>query len=181
VADLLAHLVVRERRPDLAAGIWLPPLRHRLARGQGEVARADFADLVERVRSGPPAWHPAAVGVVDDRVNLVEMFVHHEDIRRANGRAARPDLGVVGPALARTLRLTARLLFRRAATGVVLEPDGGEPITAKGTTDRGTVTLRGPSPELVLYGYGRTSVAEVVADGDPAAVAALAGSRLGLG
>lgn len=182
VADLLAHLVIRERRPDLAAGMFVPALAGRLESAQSAMAAGDFSALLDRVRSGPPIWHPAQIGVVDDQLNLLEMFVHHEDIRRAADWQQRQDAayGSIGPALDTALRSMARLLFRRARTGVVLVPSSGDPITAKGPTRLGSVTLSGATPELLLYANGRARVADVVADGAPDAVAALAASRLGL-
>ena len=54
-ADLAAHLVVRERRPDSGPGIVWPPLagytdRVRLA----ERDKTPWTELVAAVRSGPP-------------------------------------------------------------------------------------------------------------------------------
>ena len=57
--DLAAHLVVREGRPDLASGIWLPFLKERTEREQARIAAQPWPELVEAVRSGPPGWHPA--------------------------------------------------------------------------------------------------------------------------
>lgn len=59
--DLAAHLIIRETRPDLAAGMFVPRLGARLERAQDELAATDFAELVERVRSGPPRWSAAGV------------------------------------------------------------------------------------------------------------------------
>ena len=58
------------------------------ARAQG------YESLVERLRSGPPAV-PWRVPGLRPLLNINEWFVHHEDVRRANGegpRADRPDL-----------------------------------------------------------------------------------------
>ncbi|HET6969240.1 MAG TPA: TIGR03085 family protein, partial [Ornithinibacter sp.] len=43
--DLAAHLVVRERRPDAAIGIWLPPLAGPAGRTQQHYAHGDWAGL----------------------------------------------------------------------------------------------------------------------------------------
>ena len=87
-ADLAAHLVVRERRPDLAPGIWIPPLAGRLEDGQADYAAKPWPELVDLVRSGPPSWAPTQLASVDDAVNFVEFFIHHEDVLRGDGRSA---------------------------------------------------------------------------------------------
>ena len=120
--DLAAHLVVRERRPDLAPGILLPALAGRLERGQRAVAEGDWESLVATVRSGPPWWSPTRIERVDALVNTVELVVHHEDVLRGDG--------TVGPrrevperterAVHAALRKSARLMFRRAPVGVRL-------------------------------------------------------------
>ena len=46
VRDLAAHLILRETRPDLAAGMFVPRLQARLERAQDELAATDFGELV---------------------------------------------------------------------------------------------------------------------------------------
>lgn len=167
--DLAAHLVVRDRRPDAIAGEFLKPLA---AHGE-KVRRAEAArpwpELVERVRSGPPRWNPMALGPVDQLANSIEYFVHHEDVRRARPtwsvRALSPELE---DALAGPLGRMGRILTRKAKVGIVLEPDGREPVRLR--TGEPTATIRGPIGEVVLYVYGRKDVAKVTLDGDADAV-----------
>ena len=87
--DLAAHLVSRER--DLVAGpcIVLPgPFQRFAERRRANLAqRKDFTWLVGRIRSGPPVGF-FRIGWVRDLANLNEFFVHHEDVRRANGLCA---------------------------------------------------------------------------------------------
>jgi uncharacterized protein (TIGR03085 family) len=179
-AELAAHLVVRERRPDLAAGIWVPGLAARTEDAQREYASRPWPELVDLVRTGPPAWSPLRLRPVDQAVNLAEFYIHHEDVLRA--RAVGPQRQV-DPDLERQLwgglsRL-GKVLFRRARTGVVLmAPDHGR-ATAHAPTDLGTVVLEGPPSELVLWAYGRPQVSAAAAQGSPEAVDALTGSRLG--
>ena len=81
--DLAAHLVLRERRPDAGAGIMIGPLAgytRRVQRGLAE--RESFDGLIGAIRNGPPRMSPFRLPGVDERANLVEFFVHHEDIRR---------------------------------------------------------------------------------------------------
>lgn len=88
--DLAAHIVLRERDPIAAPGLVLPgPLQRFAARRQARLAgRHDFAWLVNRIRSGPPPGF-FRIGWVRSYPNLNELFVHHEDIRRANGMGPR--------------------------------------------------------------------------------------------
>src|SRR5262245_9633391 len=78
--DLLAHLLVRERRPDAALGIVVPAAEKHTAKVQAEVAKGEFSALVQQFRSGPPIWTLYAIPGLGDRINLFEFYVHHEDI-----------------------------------------------------------------------------------------------------
>jgi uncharacterized protein (TIGR03085 family) len=179
--DLAAHIVVREGRPDLSLGRVVPFLAGHLEREQGKIAHGDFAALVDRVRRGAPAWNPMSHPKVDELTNLIEFFVHHEDVRRAQPdwtpRELTPHLE---HKLWTALRRTARLMFRKAPTGIVLIGEGQGRYAAKLPDDHGTVVLRGTPGELVLYAYGRTSVARVELEGDADDIAALQGAQLGL-
>ena len=177
VAALLAHLHLREARPDLAVGVLVPPLARRTEARQAAIAAWPFARLVATVRTGPPVWNPARLGPVDAAMNLGELFIHHEDIRRANGMEPRTAYGPLEPALATMVRRTAPLLFRKAPVGVTLQAPGGKPVVARKPTGRGAVTLRAPMPEIVLYASGRERVAHVDVDGPEDAVEAFRASR----
>ena len=180
-ADLAAHLVVRERRPDAAAGVVIPALAERTARVQDTYADRSWPDLVEMVRQGPPGWSPTRVSAVDDAVNLVEFFVHHEDVLRARPDAPRRDLDPdLQDALWARLRQMGQLMFRRSPVGVVLVTPSRGRASVHGPTKLGTVVLRGEPSELVLFGFGRTDVADVAIEGEPDAVAALQDASLGL-
>lgn len=177
--DLAAHLVVRERRPDGAAGIVIGPLSSYGEKVRLAEAARPWAQLVARIRDGPPSWHPARLEPVDRLINSVEFFVHHEDVRRAQpGWTARELDPDHEDALARVVSGAGRLLTRKADVGITLEPAGREPIRLRaGPPD---VTIRGPLGECVLYVHGRRSVAQVVLDGPPDAVARLQAAPLGL-
>jgi len=170
--DLAAHLVLRERRPDAAAGIIGGPLAGYTKRVQeGLTARTPYRRLIELIRTGPPAASIFRIPGMDDRVNTVEFFVHHEDVRRAaNGWQPR-DLGAgLTDSLWQRLRGT-KLLFRRVPVGVELVRDdlpanSGSPqvrITARAKTP--VVTITGHPAELTLWAMGRTSAALVRIDG----------------
>src|SRR5699024_11177045 len=88
--DLAAHLVVREGRPDRAAGVVVNALAERSARAMRQLReRHSHEEIVEQIRQGPPKWSPARVPAIDEQLNLVEMFVHHEDVLRAHLAAPR--------------------------------------------------------------------------------------------
>src|ERR1700691_2735784 len=79
-ADLAAHLVVRERRPDSGPGLVWPPLAGYTDRVRRTVrARTPWETLVEKVRGGPPLL----LRSFDGPMNTVEFFIHVEDVRRA--------------------------------------------------------------------------------------------------
>jgi uncharacterized protein (TIGR03085 family) len=177
--DLAAHLVVRERRPDAAAGIVVPILARHAERVRVQERERPWPELVALVREGPPVWNPMRVGRVDTIANTVEFFVHHEDVRRAeNGWTVRRLSSELEDALATALDRTGGLLTRKAPVGIALEPDGRSPIRLR----RGepVVTIRGPIGEGVLYAYGRKDVAEVTVAGPDDAVAAVAAAPFGL-
>lgn len=180
-ADLAAHLVVRDRRPDLAPGIWVPFLSARTEAGMKGYAARPWPELVDLVRSGPPPWSPARVAGVDDVINLVELYIHHEDVLRAPAAGPRREVSDrLQRALWAALQRMGRLSFRKARTGVVLiAPDHGR-AAVKAPTDLGTVVVQGPPSELALVAYGRASVASVEAQGSPEAVEALMASDLGI-
>jgi uncharacterized protein (TIGR03085 family) len=118
----------------------------------------------------------------DERLNLVEYFVHHEDVRRAQPDwQPRAISGELAGLLWDRLRL-ARLMLRKAPVGVELARSdaGGETspggngrvrITAKASTP--VVTVSGDPVELTLWTMGRTSVADVQMEGSDSDIAAL--------
>lgn len=177
--DLAAHLVVRERRPDAQAGIFVRALAGHTASVQNDLAARSWPALVDRVRSGPPFWHPARVGAVDEAMNLAEFFVHHEDVRRAQpGWRARELPADLEAALWRVCATVGRLSLRRADVGVELVAPGFGRVTAR----RGhpTVRVEGAPAELLLFTFARREVADVSLDGPQAAVDRLRSAPAGL-
>ncbi|MFI8322955.1 TIGR03085 family metal-binding protein [Streptomyces sp. NPDC085529] len=178
--DLAAHVVVRERRPDAAAGTLVPALKERLRRVQDEFAAKPYEELVQLIRTGPPRFSPFAVKQVDEGANVVEFYVHAEDVRRAqSGWSARELDPVFADALWSRLEKGARLLGRKAPVGLVLRRPNGQTVVAH----RGTpvVTVSGEPGELTMYLYGRTEVAKVGLEGEPDAIELLSTTRqLGL-
>jgi uncharacterized protein (TIGR03085 family) len=156
VRDLAAHLVLRERRPDAAAGIMVSALSGYTERVQASIARGSFEDLLEQIRTGPPVW--SLMRPFDEQLNLAEMFVHHEDVRRGG-----PDWEprILDPAWAGPLWAVARRMGRRAyrlaSCSVVLERPDGRRATVRSAGGE-TVVLRGDPAELALHAFGRDAV-----------------------
>ncbi len=179
--DLAAHLLVREHRPDLTAGRFIPFLAGHLEKEQGKIAHGDYTALVDRVRRGAPVWNPMAHPKVDEVTNLIEFFVHHEDARRAQpGWEPRELTPQLSGKLWSALKRSSRLMFRKAPTGIVLIAEGQGRYAARLPDEHGTVVLRGTPAELVLYAYGRKSVARVEFEGDADDIAALQKTDLGI-
>ncbi|MEU7565003.1 TIGR03085 family metal-binding protein [Streptomyces fradiae] len=177
--DLAAHVVVRERRPDAAAGVLLGPLRDRLERVQAEFAAKPYEELVQLVRSGPPRMSPFSIKQVDEGANTVEFYVHAEDVRRAQPDWTPREIDpVFANALWARLEKTARLVGRRSPGGLVVRrPNGQTAVAHRGTP---VVTVTGEPGELTLFLYGRQGAARVELDGDEGAVTAVLKARLGV-
>ncbi len=175
--DLAAHLVLRERRPDAAAGILIPKLAGYTARKQRELTeRTEWPELLELVSSGPPLYSP--LKLLDPLVNPTEMFIHHEDVRRAKpGWQARQLDEALASALRRQIRIAIRMSLGRAPVAVTLQEPGGATLASIGKGPRCVIT--GSPPELLLFLSGRDE-AEVEFSGDDGTVAAVRSARRGL-
>ncbi|MCV2491701.1 TIGR03085 family metal-binding protein [Geodermatophilus sp. YIM 151500] len=167
-AHLAAHVVVRDSRPDAMPGFALEGVRaaRRLtdrAHALEDRLRASlpYAELVARVRSGPPAWSPVGWPVLAGLVNTVEFAIHHEDVRRAQ-REWEPRVlpRADQDRLWREVAVFGRAAAGRAPGALVLArsdaPDqhrrfGSGPVT----------TVRGEPLELLLWAGGRRDAARV--------------------
>ena len=177
-ADLAAHLVVRERRPDAALGILAAPFERHGDTVREEYSRRPFTELVELVRSGPPTLSAFAIPGADRLANTMEYFIHLEDLRRANGLGPRDLPTDLEDQLWQILGRMSKLLVRRAPAGVLLDAGGGRTVTARSGTPM--VTVHGPVGELALFVYGRQDAAKVELDGPPDAVDALRNASFGI-
>jgi uncharacterized protein (TIGR03085 family) len=162
----------------VGAGIAVPALS---SRAEAAIARlADqastegaYRDLVARVAASPERWHPASW--VGDAANVIEFFVHTEDVRRGAGPVPPRELdpGLVD-ALWTHLPRAATGRLRGVPVGIVLVRDDGLRHHLRSPKpDYGTVVVRGEVGELVLYLLGRGAAADVRVDGDPEDVAAI--------
>lgn len=176
--QLVAHLLVRENHPLGAAGIVLPFLGGLTDRAMTRLGRRDFALLVEKVRD--PGLTPYALPGVEQLLNTLELYVHHEDLRRAQPdwaprQLARRDESMLWA----SIRVAGRGLVRPA----------GVPVTIRRTDTGATAVLRrGADPvvvsglpsEITLLLFGRRQLRGVGFAGPPDRVAALRGTDLGI-
>ncbi len=180
VRDLLAHLVVRDTRPDALLAMAVPAAAGYEERLRSRATEAAFEALVTEVRSGPPRLSPLSVSALDAAVNTVEFLIHHEDIVRAaadtEDPAARPGREIDQPtsdAAWKAVARTGRLLYRAAPVGVVVVAPGvGRAALRRPPKQAGSVVLTGQPVELLLHAFGRTEAAVVKVHGDRADVAA---------
>ncbi|MGW5467835.1 TIGR03085 family metal-binding protein [Streptomyces chartreusis] len=178
--ELAAHVVVRERRPDAAAGLLIKPLAPRLDKAMEEFAAKPYGELIQLIRTGPPRFSPFQLKQIDEASNTIEFYVHTEDVRRAQPDWTPRELDpVFQDALWSRLERSARLVGRSAPTGLVLRrPDGQTAVAHRGTP---VVTVTGEPSELLMFAYGRQNAAKVELDGDENAIAKLhEGKQLGI-
>jgi uncharacterized protein (TIGR03085 family) len=172
-ADLAAHLVVRERRPDSGPGLVWPPLAGYTDKVRRAVRdRTPWEKLVEKVRQGPPLL----LRPFDGPMNTVEFFIHVEDVRRAQvgwePRAISPEL--------------ADALWARVGPGgMAKKVPAMVVITSPGRADKESGTgprlvLAGDPGELTLFGAGRQGAAKIEITGDAELAAQLRGASLGV-
>jgi uncharacterized protein (TIGR03085 family) len=176
VRDLAAHLMIREYRPDASPGILIPYFAGHTEKVQNDVAQnTDWDELLSKVASGPPLYSP--LKLLDPVANVAEMFIHHEDVRRA-----QPDWeprvleSALAGSLRRSLSLMGRLTLSKMPGRVALRSTDGKTIVTAG---RGpAVTVTGAPEELLLFSSGRT--ARVEFDGDAATVQAVRDAPKGM-
>ncbi len=179
VADLAAHLVVRENRPDAALGILAAPFANYGDKVRKAYARKPFEELVQKVRSGPPMVSPTRLGAIDKLANTIEFFVHHEDVRRAQSDVAPRELqGEEVDQLWTALNRMAKMMTRKAPSGMTLVAPGDRELVAHGGEPM--VTIRGEVGELVLFVYGRQRSADIELDGPSGACDALMEASFGI-
>jgi uncharacterized protein (TIGR03085 family) len=174
--DLAAHLVIREYRLDAAPGILIPFFANRTDKVQTDVAQhTDWDALLDKVASGPPVYSP--LKLLDPLVNVAEMFIHHEDVRRARpGWEPRELAPRLASMLGRTLPLMGRLTLAKVPGRVALRTPEGKTVLTAG---RGpAVTVTGAPEELLLFSVGRQARVEFA--GDESAVQAVREAPKGL-
>jgi uncharacterized protein (TIGR03085 family) len=178
--DLAAHLFLREHDYFAAPGLVVPGVWSRFAeRRRVALKKRRFTELVASIRSGPPPGY-FRVGWVREFPNLNEFFVHHEDVRRANGFGPRAHAPAEDAALFRNVARARWFLSRRLrGAGLDLEWAGTATVIR---ARRGTPTARmcGLPGELLLFLFGRKDAADVEISGTTEAVAAVQRTSFGM-
>jgi len=154
---------------------------HRAARsgrppgtGAERVCLVGLATVGQRGPVGPPVWSPASLAMVDEAMNTAEFSVHHEDVLRGGQSWSGRELSTgLESALWRIVSTVARLHFARSPVGVVLVAPSHGRQQVHTMTDLGTVIVTGTPGELLLYSFGRRSVAQVDLSGAQEALIAI--------
>ncbi|GAA1697102.1 MULTISPECIES: TIGR03085 family metal-binding protein [Dietzia] len=160
--DLAAHLVVREARPDAAAGIVLPALASRMEELRLREAERPWDELLEKIAAGAPWYSP--LRYADRLANAAEYLVHHEDVRRAGGEWTTREFDVEDLDRIWALGTTvARTFLRRVSARVDLRTPPGITLTKSGAVSTGAalapmVSVTAAPVELILWAFGRDAV-----------------------
>ena len=179
IEDLVAHIIVRDRGPLLArAGIVMPALHshHEAAiRAQKQASHQILIDKIEHI----PWWGKKL------SFNVIEFFVHNEDILRAKLKRRRDVSDELYTGLAALLPGIARLALRKFDAKIrvtLVDAVTGELIVARSGrgADSHELTLTAEAPEFVMLFMGRGRVADITVDGDHAALEAYKHAQIGL-
>ncbi|MGV1004643.1 MAG: TIGR03085 family metal-binding protein [Candidatus Nanopelagicales bacterium] len=177
--DLAAHMVIREDRPDAAIGMVLSPLAGWSRRVQSQTAAKPYGDLVERIRRGPGLLGLFAIPGVDSTNNVLEYFVHHEDIRRARADWQPRELPTdVRELLWRRMGRMTRYMLRGVTVGVQMRATDVADGNLRARSGEPTVTVQGSVSELIMLLFGRRESADVRLSGSPEAIAAFQAANL---
>jgi uncharacterized protein (TIGR03085 family) len=182
--DLAAHLYLRERKAAVGLGLIIKSLSKASDKATAKLAAKlktadEYTALVNTFRGGPPALSPMNIKALDESSNLIEYFVHTEDIRRAVDRWAPRALDqAYSDALWDELIKRAAILYRGVDLGIVLvRPSGPRHVAKRAPV---SVAIVGEPGELLMHAHGRTRHALVTFEGQPDAVALLQSAEVGL-
>lgn len=152
---MVAHLVLRETRPDIAAGVVIPPLASRTDRKTEELAGqlTDGRSYMEAVEKFGSANAPQRKNeTVDYGMNFAEYVIHREDVLRGS-----PDSTEMNGAESRIEGENERIWKTIGSQGKMFAKDYPDGLTVVGTDDDGepaygTKTLREPSASSRISG-----------------------------
>ena len=171
--DLLAHLLIRERRPDGAIGLLIPAFAGHSDRVRREQRARPWEEQIADFRR-PPIWSPLGWGPIDELANGGEFFIHHEDARRGEpGWTTRTlDRATADAVAALVTSRVMKLRLRRCPVGLTAVMPGRRAVLLHpGET---VAQLHGEPGEVLLWIAGRSAV-ELKVQGDPVAVRAAEG------
>lgn len=185
--DLAAHLIVREARPDAAAGIVIKPLAGWTDKLQTKAAAQPWSEMIHTIRTGPPTLSLFSLPKADALANTSEYYVHLEDVRRAEPQWAPRNLPPkLSDALWKIVRSRAKAFYRHVPVGVVLErtdgPDGAAEgdLIVKASSGSPIVTISGPAQELLLFSFGRKDYCIVDINGDKSSIAEVMAAQMSI-
>lgn len=181
--DLAAHLVARETHLLALPGLVLPgaPRRWTEAYQARERARP-FAELVAALRAGPPAAGAFGLPVLREEANILEFYVHHEDVLRAGDGPTRELPEDLARTLWRRISVVGHLLARSCPVPLTLVATDvpGQAVLRRGGPDNPGVRVLGRAGELVLALYGRQAAAQLDVHGAPGDVEAFRNAQFGV-
>jgi uncharacterized protein (TIGR03085 family) len=128
------------------------------------------------IASGPPPYSP--FNILDPVANMGEMFIHHEDVRRAQtGWEPRQLDDATVRGLGRGLPIMTRLTLANAPARVSLRTPDGKTLATVGRGPELTVTRE---PQELLLFISCNDAVRPQFDGDAALVDAVRAARRGL-
>ncbi|MBM7050666.1 MULTISPECIES: TIGR03085 family metal-binding protein [unclassified Rothia (in: high G+C Gram-positive bacteria)] len=160
---LIAHLVLRESKPLVAAGVMGGPLGQRTEEKTNEYAdkltRAGAYDtaLFEFAKLHGPLHVRTRNPKADCAMNLLEYFVHTEDVRRAEETWQPRELAPeVESKMWQMLTKGARLMgAKKYAGGLTIKAPGRSPVTVIKPKNGSATTITGAPGEIALHLFGR--------------------------
>ena len=178
--DLVSHLVLREHDSLAAPGLVVPGAWARFAeRRRRALASQEFPWLVATFRSGTPRGF-FRISWVRSFPTLNEFFIHHEDVRRANGCGPRTNSPAKDAALWRNVSRASWFLARRLRSAGLELQWAGTNHAVRARRGKPTARIVGLPGELLLYLFGRQSAAQVEIRGPAAAVESVRQARFGM-
>jgi uncharacterized protein (TIGR03085 family) len=172
VAMLLAHLIVRERRPLKASGIMIPRFAPITERAMAKEAARGVPAMVATLRKAPLT--PYSLPVVERFTQTLEYVVHHEDLRRAQPGWEPRDLPAGDVEELWTLvSRSGSYLGRNLSVPTRIARSDKPDTSARFSKGEDPVIVTGPVVELIMWAFGRTALRDVVVDGPPESVARL--------
>jgi uncharacterized protein (TIGR03085 family) len=169
--DLAAHYISGERLAGVPTYVGRAVVHRGIRLGDRLAAQADrivrvnrrkgFDWIVHRLRQPPPSLLARGSVAV---MSLLESWIHHEDLRRANELGRRPDEPDLAPCIDWALRYHRSLL---RDVGLRVSFDGERRSVGPSTP---SITVAGPPGEVLLWLAGRPAAAGVEVGGDPEAI-----------
>ena len=167
--DLAAHLYVREHRLPWGVGNFFAPLAKRLGKEMDKARNRPYEDNIQDWLAGPSKFAAPLFAPL----NTGENFVHHEDVRRAQGTDVQPRAlsAAAQERLLKSATSYGKVTLRKAPVPVILTPEHLPPVTLgdkSGVSDQGDRVVRvfGDPSELLLWVVGRAAVAKVRVDNE---------------